>query len=103
MSIWSSTREVSASVFAPSATSRDRICGEILLKIEGVDSVRLLAKEERAGERDKVYVVLATHDVRRDSRIVEVLCQLDDVDFDLVPLEAQGMIPDAARPVRSLS
>lgn len=102
MSIWTSTREVSQPIFAP-VTSRERTLAEILLTIEGVESVRLLPSTARAGDRDKVYVVLATHDVRRDSRIVEVLCQIDNIDFDLVPAEAQGMIPDAARPVRSLS
>ena len=104
MSIWSSTRGVSLSqpIFAPSS-QRERIFAEILRSFEGVDSVRVLARGDRASTRDKVYVVLATHDVRRDSRIVEVLCQLDDVDFDLVPVEAQGMIPNAAQPVRALS
>jgi hypothetical protein len=76
----------------------------VACEIEGVHSVRVLNASDRApNARDKVYVVLATHDVKRDRRIVEVLCQLDGIDFDLVPSLSEDMIPSAAVALRPLS
>lgn len=97
-----------STAFAPltlvSTSTRESALRGVLCSIEGVGDVRVLPAAARApGSRDKVYVILDTHDVRRDRRIVEVLCQLDDIDFDLVPSEAQGMIPNGAAPLRSLS
>lgn len=102
---WYGSRPFSSTSFVRSSTrDRDEVLREILCAIEGVESVRVLRGSGRApGARDKVYVVLLTHDVRRDRRIIEIICQLDDVDIDLVPCDAQGMIPDGATPLRSLS
>lgn len=73
----------------------------ILREIEGIGEVRVLpARARTAGERAKLFVVLANHDVRRDSRVVERLCQLPDIDFDLVPQAAREMIPDAAERIQ---
>ena len=71
------------------------IVREVLRDVDGVAEVRVLPPRLRpASRRAKVFVVLASHDVRRDSRIVERLCQIPDIDFDLVPAAARGMIPD---------
>jgi hypothetical protein len=65
--------------------------------IDGVEHVRLLPRSRRLGRAtSKVYVVLRTHDIDRDRRVVDIMSQLDDVDYDLVPLAAASMIPDAA-------
>jgi hypothetical protein len=65
--------------------------------IEGVAHVRLLARSRRLGrDINKVYVVLQAHDVDRDRRIVDIMSQLDEVDYDLVPVAAASMIPDEA-------
>jgi hypothetical protein len=77
------------------------IVREILRQVEGIAEVRVLpARRRPASRRAKVFVVLATHDVRRDSRVVEQLCQVPDIDFDLVPASARTMIPDDAEHIR---
>jgi hypothetical protein len=65
--------------------------------IDGVAEVRILPRG--AEQCPKVYVVLDTHDVRRDERIVAILSQIQEVDYDLVPRVAIGMIPDGTREV----
>lgn len=65
--------------------------------ISGIESVRLLVSEERYwNAHDKVFFVLATHDIDRDECIVRLMMQIDGVDYDLVPLASAGMIPSAA-------
>lgn len=77
------------------------IVREVLRQVEGIAEVRVLAAKARpASRRAKVFVVLATHDVRRDGRVVELLRQIPDVDFDLVPATASSMIPDDAARIR---
>lgn len=77
------------------------IVREVLRAFEGVAEVRVLSNIRRPGsQRTKIFVVLATHDVRRDSRIVEILCQIPDIDFDLVPVSASRMIPNDAEAIR---
>ena len=73
-----------------------------VLEFPGVQDVRVVKGQDRNGlaECDKVFVVLATHDVDRDYRIVSVLCQLESVNMDLVPKKAIGMIPSQARSIR---
>jgi len=83
--------------------SRDSlgIVREVLRQFEGLAEVRVLSARLRpASRRAKVFVVLGTHDVRRDARVVERLCQIPDVDFDLVPAASRGMIPDDAACIR---
>lgn len=69
-------------------------------RLDGVAEVRLLPRDRRAG-RDvpKAFVVLATHDLERDQRVVNILSQMLEIDYDLVPAESAGMIPDGARRV----
>lgn len=77
------------------------IVREVLRSFDGVAEIRVLPNSRRPGtERAKIFVVLATHDVRRDGRIVEILCQIPDIDFDLVPMSAREMIPDDADSLR---
>lgn len=65
--------------------------------VSGVHEVRLLSSERRDGRRNhKVFVVLGAHDVERDRAIVELMTQLDGIDWDLVPATAASLIPDAA-------
>ncbi len=72
----------------------------IACAIEGLREVRVLDRKSRNGQRTKVFVILDTHDIDRDDRIIKLLCQLDDVDIDLVPSGAEGMVPVEATPVR---
>lgn len=82
---------------AQPAMSTRQALTQIIRDIPGVGDVRLLASASRpGGARHKVFIVLDTHDVDRDRHIIEILCQLDDVDIDLVPKAAAAMIPDAA-------
>lgn len=70
----------------------------VVLDLEGVKDVRLLPRKDRVkgNQRHKAFVVLQTHDIARDRRIIEIVCQLADVDVDLVPASSEGLIPDAA-------
>lgn len=80
----------------PAKSTREALT-QIVREIDGVGDVRLLSAASRlGGARHKVFVVLDTHDVERDRHIIEILCQLDDVDIDLVPKAAAAMIPDGA-------
>lgn len=66
-------------------------------EIRGIEAVRLLPSETRyENAQDKVYFVLATHDIERDQRIVAIMIQFEGVHYDLVPQSAAGMIPDRA-------
>ena len=67
--------------------------------IEGIAEVRALSPRQ-GSRRSKVFVVLATHNVRRDGRVVELLCQVPDIDFDLVPVAARDVIPDIAESIQ---
>lgn len=68
--------------------------------IEGVASVRLLSSAERyENAHDKVFFVLATHDLERDERIVGLMIQFEGVAYDLVPLASQDLVPSGAEPV----
>jgi hypothetical protein len=80
------------------ALSTAEVLTGILQRFEGVQDIRVLPKDERhgIGARDKVFVILNTHDVKRDFQIVNVLAQIDDVDMDLVPKAAIELVPDAA-------
>lgn len=82
----------------PSVTlTLDAILREHVASIDGVAYVRMLPRSKRLGRAvNKVYIVLETHDIDRDRRVVEIMCQLEDVDYDLVPVTAAGMIPDVA-------
>lgn len=83
-----------------SRTTRE-VVTTALRGVEGIAEVRVLSPGQRPGSRrSKVFVVLATHDVRRDGRVVELLCQVPDVDFDLVPIAARTVIPDFAETMR---
>lgn len=98
-------RPLSEPVFSTATPMLSRgsldIVRAILREIEGLAEVRVLPVRDRApSNRPKLFVVLATHDVRRDSRVVERLCQLPDIDFDLVPQSARHMIPDAAERIQ---
>lgn len=83
-----------------SRTTREVVTA-ILRSVEGIAEVRVLSPRQRPGSRrSKIFVVLATHDVRRDGRVVELLCQVPDIDFDLVPVAARDMIPDVAESIQ---
>lgn len=67
--------------------------------LDGIESIRVLASDDRYwAAHDKVYFVLATHDIDRDEQIVKLMCQLASsrVDYDLVPLVSVGMVPRGA-------
>lgn len=69
-------------------------------EIPGVEDVRILRRESRRTDaRDKVFFILKTHDIDRDARVVVLMSQFEAVDYDLVPLESVGMVPDAASSV----
>jgi hypothetical protein len=69
-------------------------------EIEGISDVLLLPRNKKQGKaRHKVFVVLGTHDIRRDRRVIQLMNQFDDVDYDLVPQISQGMIPSEAKSV----
>jgi len=62
--------------------------------IPGISAVRLIARNRTGGRsHHKAFIVLRTHDIERDAQIVERMSQFDQVDYDLVPEEAEGMIP----------
>lgn len=62
--------------------------------IEGVKEIRLLPNARRRGRHcDKVFIVLNTHNIERDAQLVDLMSQLENVDYDLVPATAADMIP----------
>jgi len=68
--------------------------------IEGIESVQFLYRDKRHEHaNDKVFFVLATHDIRRDEKIVRLMLQFEGVDYDLVPAASAGMVPSAAAPL----
>jgi hypothetical protein len=79
-----------------STASRDRIVRELLRDIDGIAEV--LVRERTRQRRAKVFVVLATHDLRRDDEIVRRLCELDDIAMDLVAATARALVPTDAKP-----
>lgn len=93
----------SSSAPRPAATRNDT--GDALRAVfggrfDGVADIRLLLVRDRvAGTRHKVFFVLNTHDVARDFEIVSLMNQFDSLDYDLVPVEAAGMVPDGARSI----
>lgn len=60
-----------------------------VLSVEGVAEVR------RGSGR--VFVVVSTHDVARDRRIVKIM---GNVDYDIVPIASADMIPENAEYIR---
>ena len=72
-----------------------------VVPIEGVKEVRVMHQRHRDGlTRHKVFIILATHDLDRDRKIVEVMTQIDGVSYDLVPAETEDFIPDGASPLK---
>ena len=69
--------------------------------LEGVSEVLLLPRNRRLGAaaRHKVFVMLASSDINRDRRIVQLMCQFDAIDYNLVPESARSMLPDAVTAV----
>ena len=64
-------------------------------RIPGVRRVLFLPRASRPNARaPKVFVILETHDIDRDREIVDLMIQFDHVDYDLVPAESAGMVPN---------
>jgi len=88
---------VGPSVLGTEAMDVREALRETVCRLDGVTEIRLLARENRQQHpRHKAFVVLSTHDLKRDRQIIDLLVQFDDLDYDLVPDTAVGMIPDAA-------
>lgn len=64
--------------------------------IQGLAGIRLLPASARSCRTPKVFVVLESHDLMRDRRVVSIMSQYEDVDYDLVPIERAALIPDGA-------
>jgi hypothetical protein len=72
---------------------------QFVRQVSGVTSVRVLPKSKRGYDYHKVFIVTDRPDIDRDRKLVELMGQLDSVDYDLVPTSAAGMIPDGAHTI----
>ena len=77
----------SSETVPPELRSRVR---KALEGIPGISEVRL------AGSEPHLFVLLETHDLDRDRTITERLWELD-LEYDLFPARASGMIPAGER------
>lgn len=77
---------------------------EEVLKIDGVADILYLDRKHRVvrGATDKFFIILCTHDIDRDAKIVDLFCDIEDYDIsiDLVPLSSSGMVSGIAKSVK---
>ena len=95
--LWARPRRLQPSQVLSLRAALRRLLEEAALP--GVAGVRLLPRDRRASRTAKVFFVLETHDIKRDRKIIALMSQLEAVDYDLVPANRQGLIPDDARSV----
>jgi hypothetical protein len=89
----------SSSVQATLGVDVYRILRELVRPVLGVTAVRVLAKAKRGCDHHKVFIMTSGSDIDRDRKLVDLMGQLDSVDYDLVPVSAAGMVPDGAQAI----
>lgn len=63
-----------------------------------LDGIPGIAEVRLAGSAPRIFIVLEDHDIDRNRRITEQMWDLNlDVEYDLVPARALGMIPTGER------